>query len=135
MWTIRYEQETGRVLMMSALDAPRAGDLTVEALPDEPQAERGFVNELRVVDGALVWSRVAVEEPPDPEPEAPSAPTHAEVEASRAEAYRQSVDPITCEIARLRDMGGSSEKIAEAEARREAAVAAVKSQYPYPEAN
>lgn len=133
MWTIRYEQETGRVLMVSALDAPRAGDLTVEALPDEPPAERGVVHELRVEDGALVWARVAVEEPPEPEPEAPRAPTHEEVEAARAAAYRQTVDPITCEIARLRDMGGSADEIAEAEARREAAVAAIKAQYPYPE--
>lgn len=134
MWTIRYEQETGLVLMVSALDAPRAGDLTVEALPDEPPAERGVIHELRVVDDALIWARVAVEESPEPEPEAPSAPTREEIEQSRAAAYRATVDPITCEIARLRDMGGSAEDIAEAEARREAAVAAVKAQWPYPEA-
>lgn len=60
-------------------------------------------------------------------------PTHEEVEAARAAAYRATVDPITCEIARLRDMGGTEAEIAEAEARREAAVAAVKEQYPYPE--
>lgn len=70
---------------------------------------------------------------PEPAPEAPPAPTHEEVEASRAAAYRATVDPITCEIARLRDMGGTAEEIAEAEARREAAVAAIKSQWPYPE--
>lgn len=68
-----------------------------------------------------------------PVAEAPSAPTHEEIEAARAAAYRATVDPITCEIARLRDMGGSASEIAEAEARREAAVTAVKAQWPYPE--
>lgn len=137
MYTIRYERESGQVTMMSAIDTPRDGDLTVESLPTEPAAERGYVHELRVVDGTLVWERAAVEEPPaeEPEPETPSAPTHAEIEAARAAAYRQTVDPLTCEIARLRDMGGTPEEIAEAEARREAAVAAVKAQYPYPEVN
>ena len=71
---------------------------------------------------------------PAPEAEAPSAPTHEEIEQARAAAYRATVDPITCEIARLRDMCGSAQEIAEAEARREAAVAAVNAQYPYPEA-
>ena len=70
---------------------------------------------------------------PAPEAEAPSAPTHEEIEQARAAAYRERVDQITCEIARLRDMGGSTEEIAEAEARREAAVAAIKAQWPYPE--
>lgn len=58
---------------------------------------------------------------------------HDETEQARAAAYRATVDPLTCEIQRLRDMCGSEEEIAEAEARREAAVAAVKAQYPYPE--
>lgn len=60
-------------------------------------------------------------------------PTQAEISQMRASAYRATVDPITCEIQRLRDMGGSAEEIAEAEARREAAVAAIKAQHPYPE--
>lgn len=58
---------------------------------------------------------------------------HDEAEAARAAAYRQSVDPITCEIARLRDMGGSAAEIADAEARRAEAVAAIKAQWPYPD--
>lgn len=135
MYTIRYERESGRVTMMSAIDAPRDGDLTVESLPVEPAAERGYTHELRVVDGALVWARVAIEEPAEQEPAEPPAPTHEEVEAARAAAYRATVDPITCEIQRLRDMGGTAEEIAEAEARREAAVASVKAQWPYPEDN
>ena len=57
----------------------------------------------------------------------------SQLEARLREAYRATVDPITCEIARLRDMGGSAAEIAEAEARREAAVAAIKEQHPYPE--
>lgn len=63
----------------------------------------------------------------------PTAPTHEEIEAARAAAYRERVDPITCEIQRLRDMGGSAQEIAEAEARRAEAVAAIKAQWPYPE--
>ena len=58
---------------------------------------------------------------------------HDEAKQARAAAYRATVDPITCEIQRLRDMGGTDEEIAEAEARREAAVAAIKAQWPYPE--
>lgn len=73
------------------------------------------------------------EEPaPAPEAEAPAAPTHEEIEQARADAYRATVDPITCEIARLRDMGGTADEISEAEARRAEAVASIKAQYPYP---
>ncbi len=70
---------------------------------------------------------------PAPDAEAPSAPTREEIEAARAAAYRATVDPLTCEIQRLRDMCGSAEEIAEAEARRAEAVAAIKAQWPYPE--
>lgn len=73
-------------------------------------------------------------EPYTPQPPLPPQPmTHEEIEQARAAAYRERVDPITCEIQRLRDMCGSAEEIAEAEARREKAVAAIKEQYPYPE--
>lgn len=141
MYTIRYDISNGFVTMISAIDAPREGDLTVESLPVEPAAERGYTHELRVVDDALIWARVAIEDPAEQDPEEqepaeppePSAPTHEEIEAARAAAYRATVDPITCEIARLRDMGGSAEELAQAEARREAAVAAIKAQWPYPE--
>lgn len=132
MYTIRYNKINGFVTMISAIDAPREGDLTVESLPDEPASERGYMHELRVVDGSLEWARVAIEEPEEQEPAEPPAPTHEEIEQARAAAYRECVDPITCEIQRLRDMGGTAEEIAEAEARREAAVAAIKAQYPYP---
>lgn len=113
----------------STADSPA---LEVESIPDEPVCRDGFGHELVVKDGALQWASFKLDE--QPEPEVPSAPKRDEVKAARAAAYRDRVDQITCEIARLRDMGGTPEEIAEAEARREAAVAAVKAQYPYPKA-
>ena len=62
----------------------------------------------------------------------PQPPTRENVEAMRQEAYRLRVDPITCEISRLRDMGGTEDEIAEAMARREAEVARIKAEMPYP---
>lgn len=108
-------------------------------IPEELIAEAGdigaCVRRLIVADdGSLALDDEPPHEEPQPtEPSEPPAPTHEEVEQARAAAYRATVDPITCEIARLRDMGGSAAEIAEAEARREAAVAAIKVQYPYPE--
>lgn len=113
---------------------------TIVQMREDSRAEPGeivFVGELPNIpehmrachlafDGhALQWVDDGTEEPP--------APTHSEIEQARAAAYRATVDPITCEIQRLRDMCGTDEEIAEAEARREAAVAAIKAQYPYPE--
>lgn len=126
----------GLVTYISSLNAPREGDLTVDALPEKPADERGYTHRLRVTDGTLEWARVAIDEPAEQEPAEPpepTAPTHTEISQARAAAYRATVDPITCEIARLRDMGGIADEIAEAEARREAAVAAIKAQLPYPE--
>ena len=108
-------------------------------IPEELIAEAGdigaCVRRLIVADdGSLALDDEPPHEEPQPtEPSEPPAPTHEEIEAARAAAYRERVDPITCEIARLRDMGGSAAEIAEAEARREAAVAAIKAQHPYPE--
>lgn len=104
--------------------------LEVESIPDEPVCREGFGHELVVRDGALQWVSFKLEEHPEPEP---PAPTHEEIESARAAAYRQTVDPITCEIQRLRDMGGTAEELSQAEARREAAVASIKEQHPYPE--
>ena len=109
-------------------------------IPAELVAEAGDIG--ACVRRLVVTSTGALaldDEPPHdepahaPTPDEPPAPTHEEVEAARSAAYRATVDPITCEIARLRDMGGSAEEIKAAEARREAAVAAIKAQYPYPE--
>lgn len=55
-----------------------------------------------------------------------------EVQAQRKQAYIQRVDPITAEISRLRDMGGTAEEIADAMARREQEVSAIKAELPYP---
>ncbi len=59
--------------------------------------------------------------------------TDKEISTLRASAYRDRVDPITCEISRLRDMGGTEEEIAEAMARRDAEVARIKEELPYSE--
>ena len=106
----------------------KAGEISFETLTPAPEAKEDEKPILRLVDGEAVWEVI-----PYIPPEEPHAPTHEEIEAARAAAYRATVDPLTCEIARLRDMGGSAEEISEAEARREAAVAAIKAQWPYPE--
>ena len=128
--------EDGRVVRIDyAAKALRPGAVEVPEVPEMPDVPQGKRPELRLdAEGQrLYWALVDAPDEPAPEAEAPTAPTHEEVEAARAAAYRATVDPITCEIQRLRDMGGTADEIAEAEARREAAVAAVKSQYPYPE--
>lgn len=122
-----------------ALDGAATGEGWTP-IPDELIAEAGDIGAcVRRLFVTSAGSLALEDEPPREEPapaseaEAPAAPTREEIEAARAAAYRATVDPITCEIARLRDMGGSAEEIAEAEARREAAVAAIKAQWPYPE--
>lgn len=109
-------------------------------IPEELIAEAGdigaCVRRLVVTStGALALDDEPPHDEPAPAPEAEAqhAPAREEIEAARASAYRATVDPITCEIQRLRDMGGTDEEIAEAEERREAAVAAIKEQHPYPE--
>ncbi len=65
------------------------------------------------------------------------APTKEEQEAARAAAYLREVDPITCHIARLEAEEQTEEVAAEIsalKAERAAKVAAIKEQYPYPEA-
>ena len=87
-------------------------------LPPRPIAEDDTEPRLILKDGALVWL---------------VGKSRAEVEAERARAYRDRVDPITSEISRLRDMGGTEDEIAEAMERREAEVARIKAEMPYPE--
>ena len=63
------------------------------------------------------------------------APTKEEQSEKRAIAYRDEVDPITAHISRLRDAEQTEEVVAEIEAliaKREAKVAEIKEQYPYP---
>lgn len=128
--------EDGRVVRIDyAAQALRPGAVEVPEVPEMPEVTHGKRPEMRLdAEGQrLYWALVDAPDEPAPAPEEPPAPTHEEIEAARAAAYRATVDPITCEIARLRDMDGSAEEIAEAEARREAAVAAIKEQWPYPE--
>lgn len=68
-----------------------------------------------------------------PEPEEPQPPTAEDITRWRKAAYVQRVDPITCEISRLRDMGGTPEEIEVARIRRILEVEAIKAEYPYPE--
>lgn len=125
-----------RVTYLSALDAPKAGQQTIEGdIPEAPECGADEVPVLYVEDGRFVWRTEAAEtsEPaPAPEPEAPT-PTHAEVEQARQAAYRERVDPLTAEISRLRDMAPDDPRIAEAESEREAAVSAIVAANPYPE--
>ena len=91
-----------------------------------PMAEEGYeVHAVgyEVKDGQIVhvWEQSPI--PPK---------TRAEVEAMRQEAYRVRVDPITAEISRLRDMGGTDSEIAEAMERRAQEVARIKAEMPYP---
>ena len=128
--------EDGRVVRVDyAAQALRPGAVEVPEVPEMPEVPQGKRPELRLdAEGQrLYWALVEAPDEPTPAPEEPAAPTREEIEQSRAAAYRERVDPITCEIARLRDMGGSAAEIAEAEARREASVAAIKAQWPYPE--
>lgn len=134
----RYAIETdaqGRVTYLSALDAPKAGQQTIEGdIPEMPDPGPGEAAVLCVEDGRFVWRTEAAEtpEPPAPAPEE-HTPTHAEVEQARQAAYRETVDPLTAEISRLRDMAPDDPRIAEAEAEREAAVARIVAENPYPE--
>ena len=128
--------EDGRVVRIDyAAQALRPGAVEVPEVPEMPEVPQGKRPEMRLdAEGQrLYWALVEAPDEPTPAPEEPAAPTREEIEQSRAAAYRERVDPITCEIQRLRDMGGTADEIAEAEARREAAVAAIKAQWPYPE--
>ena len=127
----------GRVMRIGYADkALPKGAIEVKEIPQEPTLAEGKACEL-VWDGkALAWRIFDAPPMPEPEPihepEEPQPPTRDEVEAMRQEAYRLRVDPITCEISRLRDMNGTDAEIAEAMERREAEVARIKAEMPYP---
>lgn len=138
MKTLHIQVDRSGVVVWSLLsehrDAPWI-DTGLAERPKPPDAE-DMVARMVWKDGTIDWELLPVQTQPEPapaEPTEPTAPTNEEVEAARAAAYRERVDPITCEIARLRDMRGSAQEIAEAEARRAEAVAAIKAQYPYPD--
>ena len=140
MFVIKYDKKDGSIRSITFNGNAEKDDLMVEELPSHPQDE-GVFFELKVVNGELKHiphkADEMTQEPeptePVPEPTEPIPPTREEVEAMRQEAYRVRVDPITCEISRLRDMGGTEDEIAEAMARREREVARIKAEMPYNE--
>lgn len=72
-------------------------------------------------------------EPYTPPESIQQVPTAEEITELRKAAYTTRVDPITCEIERLKEMGGTEAEIESARHRRAEEVAAIKSEYPYPE--
>lgn len=61
------------------------------------------------------------------------APTHEEVQQTRARLYQEQVDPITSHISRLRDSEGHEEEIADLISERDALVEKIKEENPYPD--
>lgn len=136
MTTIRYDKETGRVLMVSTIDAPKPGDITVDALPPEPAPNPPYAPELRVHDGQPVWVMELRENAPNPnapptEPE--DAPPQTPPDTLRREAYKRQADQHL-----IAAIGYEAEgKTAEAEAERAqylAIKAAIRAEYPDAEA-
>lgn len=72
-------------------------------------------------------------EPYEPPAQVQQVLTAEEISELRKAAYITRVDPITCEIERLKEMDGTFEEIEAARNRRAEVVAAIKSEYPYPE--
>lgn len=138
MKTLHIQVDRDGKVVWSLMDEHRNApwiDTVLTARPKPPEAD-DMVARMVWKDGAIDWELQPVQTQPEPvpaEPTEPPAPTREEIEQARAAAYRERVDPITCEIQRLRDMGGIAAEIAEAEARRAEAVAAIKAQWPYPE--
>ncbi len=113
-----YAQIVGAVVVATSVRRPAdmTNWLAVDgALPPRPDADDA---RLVLVDGVLSWQ---------------TGPTRSDVEAQRAAAYRDRVDPIMSEISRRMYMGGDEEKLLVAQARLRAAVAAIEAEYPYPE--
>lgn len=108
------------------------GAIEVSSIPDIPETANDEAADLYWIDGNLIWKVTAVP-PPEPEPEEPHIPTAEEITEMRKSAYISRVDPITCEIERLKEMGGTPEEIEAARYRRAEEVAAIKAEYPYPE--
>lgn len=61
----------------------------------------------------------------------PTPPTNAEIEALRAAAYRDRVDPLTCQIQRMADMGAAASEIDALRAVRDATFYAIQREFPY----
>lgn len=135
MWILT--DETGRVTAQDFREAAPKGagwaDVGEAETPPPPEVgERQTAELYWTADGGFRWE--VSDLPPPPELPGPTAEEAREaVRAARQAAYRERVDPLTAEISRLRDMAPEDPRIAEAEAEREAAVAAVVAAHPYPE--
>ena len=117
---IYVKEYDGQVLVV-AINKPSNMDDWVAVqgtLPPRPIAEDDTEPRLMLKDGQLVWQ---------------VGKSREEVQAERKRAYIERVDPITAEISRLRDMGGTEDEIADAMARREREVARIKREMPYNE--
>lgn len=126
--------EDGRVTRIGYQDKvlPK-GAIAVDAIPAESETDETQVAVLYYTNGALEWRIEAAPPMPEPEPEEPHKPTAEEITEMRKAAYVQRVDPITCEIERLKEMDGTPEEIEDARYRRAEEVSAIKAEYPYPE--
>lgn len=85
-------------------------------LPPRPIAEDDTEPRLMLIDGLLVWQ---------------TGKSRAEIEALRAAAYRERVDPLTCQIQRMEDMGAAASEIEALRAARDATFYAIQREYPY----
>lgn len=132
MWILT--DDDGRVRAQDWREAnPGAGWVDVgeaEAPPMPELGPRGTAELYWTAEDGFRWEVGELPPPPEPEPE--PAPTREEQKAKRQAAYRERVDPLTAEIARLRDMAPDDPRIAEAEAEREVAVAEIVAANPYP---
>ena len=135
MWILT--DESGRVTAMDFREARPTGagwvDVGEAETPPVPDVgERQTVELYWTAEDGFRWEVSDLPPPPDvPGPTAEEA--REAVREARQAAYRERVDPLTAEIARLRDMAPDDPRIAEAEAEREAAVAAIVAAHPYPE--
>ena len=134
MWILT--DESGRVTAMDWREVRPTGENWLDAgaakeppMPDV--GERQTVELYWTAEDGFRWELSDL--PPPPEIPGPTAEEAREaVREARQAAYRERVDPLTAEIARLRDMAPDDPRIAEAEAEREVAVAEVVAANPYP---
>lgn len=142
---IQFDAETGEVLTAqlrdAALPAPWVDTGETDFPPFPTQVPTNRVPKLTYRGGKLTWVFNPEPEPePEPEPvgnadtlaDPLAGLTLADIKARRLEAYRAQVDPLTCELARLRDTGGTEDEIATVRAERDRLAAHIAAQFPYP---
>ena len=113
-----YVDEDGFILATSVrMPKKMDGWVAVQGtLPPRPIVEDDTEPHLMLVDGQLVWQ---------------VGKTEAEIEALRAAAYRDRVDPLTCHIQRMADMGAADSEIDALRAVRDATFYAIQREFPY----